>query len=73
MDKIEELERKKTEYLEVDDKKSARRIENQINKLQLKEDLKNMSALKRELEAYKEVLKNYPELKRRVENAKNQK
>lgn len=59
-EKIYELEKKKIAYLEVDDKAGARRIQKQIDKIELEEELLNLDKIKNELKIYKEVVRNYP-------------
>lgn len=59
-EKIYELEKKKIAYLEVDDKAGARRIQKQIDKIELEEELSNLDKIKKELKIYKEVIRNYP-------------
>lgn len=59
-EKIYELENKKIVYLEVDDKAGARRIQKQIDKIELEKELLNLDKIKNELKVYKEVVRNYP-------------
>lgn len=59
-EKIHELERKKIAYLEVDDKAGARRVQKQIDKIELEKELLDLSKIKKELKIYKEVVRNYP-------------
>lgn len=59
-DKINELEKKKIEYLEVDDKAGVRRIEKQIEKIELEKELSDLNKIKEELNVYKKIVRNYP-------------
>lgn len=59
-EKIYELERKKIGYLEADDKAGARRIQKQIDKIELEIELLDLGKIKKELKIYKEVVRNYP-------------
>ena len=59
-EKIYELEKKKIAYLEVDDKAGARRIQKQIDKIELEQELSNLTKIKNELNVYKKVVQNYP-------------
>jgi len=59
-EKIYELERKKMAYLEVDDKAGARRIQKQIDKIELEKEVLNLNKIKKELKIYKDVVRNYP-------------
>lgn len=59
-EKIYELEKKKIAYLEVDDKAGARRVQKQIDKIELEKELLNLDKIKNELKIYKEVVRNYP-------------
>ena len=61
-EKIYELEKKKIAYLEVDDKAGARRIQKQIDKIELEQELSNLTKIKNELNVYKKVVQNYPSL-----------
>lgn len=64
--KIENLERERIAYLEVDDKAGARRKQKQIEKLELELELFEIQKVKEELKAYKKVVREYPEIQRRV-------
>lgn len=74
-DKIEELEKKRMSYLEVDDNISARRIKKQIEQLELKRDIANLNKMKQELDIYKNVVRKYPaiscEINRKLEEVKS--
>lgn len=59
-EKIYELEKKKIAYLEVDDKAGARRVQKQIDKIELEKELLDLGKIKKELKIYKEVVRNYP-------------
>lgn len=59
-EQIEELEKKKIAYLEVDDKAGARRIRKQIEKLELQRELQDLNKLKNELSIYKKIVRKYP-------------
>lgn len=59
-DQIEELEKKRIAYLEVDDKAGARRIRKQIEKLELQRELQDLNKLKKELSIYKRIVRKYP-------------
>ena len=59
-EKIYELEKKKIAYLEVDDKAGARRVQKQIDKIELEKELLNLDKIKNELKIYKEVVRSYP-------------
>ena len=67
-DKIEMLERKKMEYLELDNKAGARRIAKKIEQIELQIDIYNYNKIKQELETYKKVVSNYPGLKLEIKN-----
>lgn len=58
--KIEELEKKKIAYLEVDNNSYANRIQKQIDKIELEIELLGLDKLKKELSIYKRVVRNYP-------------
>lgn len=58
--KLDELEKKRIAYLEVDDKAGARRIKKQIEKLELEKEISNLHKIQQELEVYKNVVRNYP-------------
>lgn len=60
--KLEELEKKRIAYLEVDDNAGARRIKKQIEQLELKIEIANLNKIKQELNVYKKVVRNYPGL-----------
>lgn len=60
--KIDELEKKKMAYLEVDDRAGARRIQKQIDKVELEIRLFNLYKIEKELQVYKKIVSNYPEL-----------
>lgn len=62
-EKIEMLESKKMAYLEVNNKASARRIEKQIEQIELEIQVSEYNKIKQELSIYKEVINNYPRLK----------
>lgn len=64
--KIEQLERDKVAYLEVDDKAAARRKEKQIQQLEQQLKLFDLDKIKRELKIYKEVIRNYPEIANKI-------
>ena len=64
--KIENLERERIAYLEVDDKNSARRKEKQIRELEFEIESFEIQKVKEELKAYKKVVREYPEIQRRV-------
>ena len=59
-EKIYELEKNKMAYLEVNDKAGARRIQKQIDKIELERELLDLYKIKKELKIYKEVVRNYP-------------
>lgn len=65
-DQIEQLERKRMECLEVDDKAGARRIKKKIEELELQNNLKELKSLKKELKIYKEVVKKYPDIQQKI-------
>lgn len=50
-------------YLEVNKKASARRIEKQIEQIELEIQVSEYNKIKQELSIYKEVINNYPSLK----------
>ena len=50
-------------YLEVNNKASARRIEKQIEQIELEIQVSEYNKIKQELSIYKEVINNYPSLK----------
>lgn len=62
-EKIEMLESKKMAYLEVNNNASARRIEKQIEQIELEIQISEYNKIKQELSIYKEVINNYPSLK----------
>lgn len=64
--KLEELEKKKIAYLEVNQKSSVSRIQKQIDNIELQIELYELNKIKRELSVYKKVITNYPELLNRV-------
>ena len=64
--KIENLERERIAYLEVDDKAGARRKQKQIRELEFEIESFEIQKVKEELKAYKKVVREYPEIQRRV-------
>ena len=50
-------------YLEVNNNASARRIEKQIEQIELEIQVSEYNKIKQELSIYKEVINNYPSLK----------
>lgn len=58
--KIEELEKKKVAYLEIDNNSYANRIQKQIDKLETEIELFNLNKIKKELYIYKKVVNKYP-------------
>ena len=56
IDEIDKLEHKKMEYLEVNDKVNASRINRKINELNTKLDFIEMGELKKELNIYKKFI-----------------
>ena len=64
--KIDELEKKYTGYMEADMNAEANRIKRQIRKLETERELFSLNEIKRELAIYKEVVKEYPDLYRRI-------
>ena len=58
--KLDELEKKRIAYLEVNDKAGARRIKKQIEKIELEKEISNLNKIKQELSIYKSVVRNYP-------------
>lgn len=65
---IENLEREKMEYLEVNDNAGAKRKEKKIEQIKLQIELLNLNKIKNELKAYKEVCRDYPDITARVKN-----
>ena len=65
-DKIEELEKTRMEYLEIDKNAAARRIEKQIEKVELEIKLLGFNKLKQELDIYKNIVKDYPTLQNEI-------
>ena len=49
-EEIEKLEKERMDYLEVDDNKTAGRIQSKINKLRNEKELRDYNKIKRELE-----------------------
>lgn len=49
-EEIEKLEKERIDYLEVDDNKTAGRIQSKINKLRNEKELRDYNKIKRELE-----------------------
>lgn len=64
--KIENLERERIAYLEVDDKVGARRKQKQIEKLELELELFELAKIKNELKVYKKVVSKYPGVKMQI-------
>jgi len=60
--KIEELEKKKMAYLEVNQKSGASRVQKQIDNIELQIELYELNKIKRELSVYKKAVRNYPGL-----------
>ena len=58
--KLDELEKKRIAYLEVNDKAGERRIKKQIEKIELEKEISNLNKIKQELNIYKSVVRNYP-------------
>lgn len=65
-EKIEKLERKRMEYLEVNKKSDARRIKKQIEKIQQEIELSKYDKLRQKLEIYKSIVKDYPSIQNRI-------
>ena len=65
-DKIEELQKTRMEYLEIDKNAAARRIEKQIEKVELEIKLLGFNKLKQELDIYKNIVKDYPALQNEI-------
>lgn len=65
-DKIEELEKDRMGYLEVNDKAGARRKQKQIEKLELELELFEFKKIKNELKVYKKVVSKYPSVKMQI-------
>ena len=65
-EKIDELEKKRMAYLEVDNKASANRIRKQIEKLETQLEILELNKIKKELNAYKTVIRDYPALQNKV-------
>ena len=65
-DKIEELQKTRMEYLEIDKNAAARRIEKQIEKVELEIKLLGFNKLKQELDIYKNIVKDYPTLQNEI-------
>lgn len=70
--KIQQLERDKTGYLEINDKAGVRRKEKQIEELERQLKLFDIEKIKKELEIYKEVVKDYPEITNRIKIKKQE-
>ena len=65
-DKIEELQKTRMEYLEIDKNAAARRIEKQIEKVELEIKLLGFNKLKQERDIYKKIVKDYPALQNEI-------
>jgi len=69
-EQIEQLEKDKIGYLEIDDKAGARRKAKRIEELEMQLELDELDKIKQELQIHKEVIRNYPsvqnEIKRRL-------
>lgn len=72
--KIEQLEKDKIGYLEIDDKAGARRKAKQIEVLEMQLKLYKTGKIEKELRTYKEVVRDYPalqnEIQRRLDDIK---
>lgn len=70
--KIEELEKKRMAYLEIDRNSDANRINRQIKKVELEIRVENLKEIESELKVYKRVALKYPsmlaEVKRELRN-----
>lgn len=67
-EKIQKLEKKRMEYLEVDDNAGARRIAKQIENAEVQLELLKLNELKFELSIYKKVVGKYPGMSLEVKN-----
>jgi len=71
-DKIEELEKKRIAYLEIDRNSDANRIKRQIEKIELEIRVEKLEEIEKELKVYRRVALNYPsllvEVKRELKN-----
>lgn len=71
-DKIEELEKKRMTYLEIDRNSDANRINRQIKKVELEIRVEKLKEIESELKVYKKVAFKYPsmlaEVKRELRN-----
>lgn len=65
-DKIGKLERKRMEYLEVDNKASVRRLTKQIENIEQEIELSKYEQLKQKLRIYKRIISNYPMIKNEI-------
>ena len=63
---IEDLEKQKMEYLEVDMNAAANRIDKKIQSLIKEQELLMYETLKKELDIYKEVVNKYPSIKQLI-------
>lgn len=70
--KLEQLEKDRIAYLEVDDNAGAKRKEKQIEKINIQLELLKFNKLKKELEIYKKVCKDYPEIQMRISELKEE-
>lgn len=67
-EKIEKLDKKRMDYLEVDDKANARRIAKQIENAEMQIKLLRFNELQFELSIYKKVVAKYPGISLEVKN-----
>ncbi|MCI8397695.1 MAG: hypothetical protein HFJ52_08895 [Clostridia bacterium] len=67
-ERIEVLEKRRWGYLEADDTKNARRIQKQIEDVELKIEVMKMEKITKELNVYIQIVNKYPSVKQEVAN-----
>lgn len=65
-ERIKVLEERRMGYLEVDDNKNARRIQKQIEDVELKIEVMKMEQIKQELSVYIKIVNKYPSVRLEV-------
>lgn len=67
-ERIEVLEKRKIGYLEIDDNKNARRVQKQIDDVELKIKVMKLEQITKELNVYRSIVNKYPNVSKEVVN-----
>ncbi len=66
-EEIDDLEKERIAYLEVNDKAGANRKAKKIENLEMQLEIFNLKKIKQELKIYKDVISNYPAIKNEIQ------